>query len=162
MNATPALPEGPAVELAGAIERVGATKSDAFKYRLQPDYGQRGKAEGMTGYCKTVSGGPKDRGRTQEGKCELDAGTGHDTRTTEGSPAALKELHRARHAPLARLLLSQPSWRCHADFHEVVGLLQYPGVCMVDKPASETSQKVAVDHRARTAPGLRFGFANCR
>ena len=55
--------------------------------------GSEAKAEGMTGCCKMVSAGPKDRGRTQEGKCELDAGTGHDTRTTEGSPAALKELH---------------------------------------------------------------------
>ena len=44
MNAKSALPEGPAaVEHAGVIERVGAAKSDAFKYRLQPEYGQRGK-----------------------------------------------------------------------------------------------------------------------
>jgi len=38
MNTTSALPEGAAaVELAGAVERVGAAQFDAFKHRLQPE-----------------------------------------------------------------------------------------------------------------------------
>jgi len=90
--------------------------------------GSEAKAEGMTGCCKIVSAGPKHRGRTQEGKREFDgmpqgywARLGHWRESRQNLKGAGDFEGAARHAPLAKLLLSQPSWL--SCFHEMVRLL---------------------------------------
>jgi len=106
--------------------------------------GSEAKAEGMTGSCKVVSAGPEHRGRTQEGRCELDA------RPQGYCQWALHWDHKgqaggfegaARHTPLANCCCLNPLGVV-MPLSIDGGSLQHPGECVVDKP--ETWRKVAV------------------